>query len=57
LSVSPFISNCSFKKNRAKVTTPLLIKGTVDDINFVLTADGKNYARMRGKTGITAQEF
>ncbi|MFV8271545.1 hypothetical protein ACNQGP_16640 [Flavobacterium sp. GT2N3] len=41
----------------AKVTAPFLIKGTIDDINFVVTADGKNYARMRGKTGITAEEF
>ncbi len=41
----------------AKVTAPFLIKGTIDDINFVVTADGENYARMRGKTGITAEEF
>ncbi|MBC7748862.1 MAG: hypothetical protein H7Z76_09870 [Methylotenera sp.] len=41
----------------AKVVAPFLIKGTIDDINFVVTADGKNYARARGKTGITSTEF
>jgi len=41
----------------AKIVAPFLIKGTIDDINFVVTADGGNYARMKGKTGVTAQEF
>ncbi|MFV5698699.1 hypothetical protein ACM55H_10060 [Flavobacterium sp. ZT3R17] len=41
----------------AKVVAPFLIKGTIDDINFVVTADGNNYARSKGKTGITAKEF
>jgi hypothetical protein len=41
----------------AKVAAPFLIKGTIDDINFVVTADGKNYARAKGKTGVTATEF
>jgi hypothetical protein len=41
----------------AKVVAPFLIKGTIDDINFVVTADGKNYARAKGKTGVTAKEF
>lgn len=41
----------------AKVVAPFLIKGTIDDINFVVTADGNNYARAKGKTGVTATEF
>ncbi|TDE51277.1 hypothetical protein [Flavobacterium sp. GT3P67] len=41
----------------AKVIAPFLIKGTIDDINFVVTADGENYARKRGNTGVTAEEF
>jgi hypothetical protein len=41
----------------AKVLAPFLIKGTIDDINFVVTADGKNYARAKGKTGVTTIEF
>jgi hypothetical protein len=41
----------------AKVVAPFLIKGTIDDINFVVTADGKNYARAKGKTGVTTTEF
>lgn len=41
----------------AKVIATFLIKGTIDDLNFVVTADGNNYARTKGKTGITAEEF
>lgn len=41
----------------AKVIAPFLIKGTIDDINFVVTADGENYARRKGNTGVTAEEF
>lgn len=41
----------------AKVVAPFLIKGTIDDINFVVTASGGNYARIKGKTGVTAEEF
>ncbi|EIA07093.1 hypothetical protein [Flavobacterium frigoris] len=41
----------------AKVTAPFLLKGTINDINFVITADGENYARMKGKTGVTSHEF
>ena len=41
----------------AKITAPFLIKGTIDDINFVVTTDGNNYARAKGKTGVTAKEF
>ena len=41
----------------AKVVAPFLIKGTLDDINFVVTADGNNYARAKGKTGVTTTEF
>ena len=41
----------------AKVIAPFLIKGTIDEINFVVTADGNNYARAKGRTGVTAKEF
>jgi hypothetical protein len=41
----------------AKVITPFQIKGTLDDLNFVITSDGNNYVRTKGKTGITAEQF
>jgi hypothetical protein len=41
----------------ATVVAPFLIKGTLDEINFVVTADGNNYARAKGKTGVTSTEF
>lgn len=41
----------------AKIVAPFKISGTLDDINFVLTKDGNNYARMKGKTGVTKEEF
>jgi hypothetical protein len=41
----------------AKVIAPFKITGTLDDINFVLMPDGKNYARMKGKTGVTSEQF
>jgi hypothetical protein len=41
----------------AKIIAPFLIKGTIEDINFVVTAEGENYARMRGNTGVTAEQF
>lgn len=41
----------------AKVVAPFLLRGTIDDINFVVTADGKNYARSKGKTGVTTTQF
>jgi hypothetical protein len=41
----------------AKIIAPFLIKGTIEEINFVVTADGNNYARAKGKTGVTAKEF
>jgi hypothetical protein len=41
----------------AKVIAPFKISETLDDINFVVTADGENYARMKGKTGITSEQF
>ncbi len=41
----------------AKVIAPFAIKGTLDDLNFVVTADGTNYVRMKGKTGITSEAF
>ena len=40
-----------------KIIAPFLIKGTIDDLNFVVTADGKNYARIKGKTGLTSEAF
>ncbi|MFV8347970.1 hypothetical protein [Flavobacterium sp. ZB4P13] len=39
------------------MTAPFLIKGTIEDINFVVTADRENYARRRGRKRITAEEF
>ena len=41
----------------AKVIAPFILTGTLDDINFVATADGGNYARMKGNTGVTSQGF
>ncbi|MFV5688891.1 hypothetical protein ACM55M_09740 [Flavobacterium sp. ZT3R25] len=41
----------------AKIIAPFLIKGTIEEINFVVTADGNNYARAKGKTGVTSKEF
>ena len=41
----------------AKVTAPFKISGTLDDLNFVTTSDGKNYVRMKGKTGVTSEAF
>jgi hypothetical protein len=41
----------------SKVTAPFLIKETIEDINFVVTADRENYARRRRRTRVTAEEF
>ena len=41
----------------AKVIAPFKIKGTLDDLNFVVTADGTNYVRTKGKTGVTSKAF
>ncbi|MBG6109829.1 hypothetical protein IWX84_000690 [Flavobacterium sp. CG_9.10] len=41
----------------AKVIAPFLIKGTIDDINFVVTADGNNYARSKREASLTSLEF
>lgn len=41
----------------AKVIAPFKIAGTLDNINFVITQDGTNYARMKGKTGVTQEKF
>tara|TARA_R110000868_G_scaffold272162_1_gene531440 strand:+ start:4164 stop:4952 length:789 start_codon:yes stop_codon:yes gene_type:complete len=41
----------------AKIIAPFLIKGTIDDINFVVTADGNNYARSKREGVLTAHEF
>jgi len=40
----------------AKANAPFTISGTIDDLNFYDSADG-NIVRMRGKTGITKQQF
>jgi len=40
----------------AKAKAPFTIIGTIDDLNFYDSADG-NIVRMRGKTGITKQQF
>jgi hypothetical protein len=41
----------------AKIIAPFLIKGTIDDINFVVTADGNNYARAKRESTLTSKEF
>ena len=41
----------------AKVIAPFLIKGTIDDMNFVVTADGNNYVRSKREGGLTSLEF
>jgi hypothetical protein len=41
----------------AKVIAPFKIQGTLDDLNFVVNADGTNCVRMKGNTGITSKEF
>lgn len=41
----------------AKVIAPFLIKGTIDELNFVVTADGKNYVRVKNASGLTSAEF
>jgi hypothetical protein len=41
----------------AKVIAPFLIKGTIDDINFVVTADGNNYARSKREGALTSLQF
>lgn len=41
----------------AKVIAPFLIKGTIEDINFVITADGNNYARSKRERVLTSLEF
>lgn len=41
----------------AKVIGPIQIKGTIDDLNFVVTADGNNYVRLKGKTGVSSESF
>jgi hypothetical protein len=41
----------------AKVIAPFKIQGTLDDLNFVVNADGTNYVRMKGKTGVTTEDF
>jgi len=46
-----------FKAKMAKVIAPFQIQGTLDDLNFVVTADGTNYVRMKGTTGVTSAEF
>lgn len=41
----------------AKVIAPFQISGTLDDLTFYITNDGKNYVRQKGKTGITKEAF
>lgn len=33
------------------------IFGTVDDLNFYIDHDNQNIVRVKGKTGITSEEF
>lgn len=40
----------------AKIIAPFQIQGTLDDLNFVV-ADGINYVRKKGKTGVTSKDF
>ena len=40
----------------AKVNAPFTITGTLDDLNFYDSADG-NIVRMRGKSGVTKEQF
>lgn len=41
----------------AKIIAPFLIKGTLDNLNFVLTADGLNYVRTKRTSFLTKDEF
>lgn len=41
----------------AKVIAPFLNKGTIDELNFVVAAYGKNYVRLKSTSGITSDEF
>ena len=41
----------------AKIIAPFLIKGTLDNLNFVLTAEGLNYVRTKGTSFLTKDEF
>lgn len=41
----------------AKVVAPFKISGTLDDLNFIITSEGKNFVRMKGKTGVSKEEF
>ncbi|NRS89382.1 hypothetical protein HNQ02_002311 [Flavobacterium sp. 7E] len=40
-----------------KIIAPFLIKGTIGDMNFVVTADGNNYARLRREPPVSSLEF
>ncbi len=41
----------------AKIIAPFLIKGTIDSLNFVVNADGSNYARLKGTSALTSEVF
>lgn len=41
----------------AKVIAPFQIVGTIDNFNFVVTADGNNYIRAKGISKLTSKEF
>ena len=44
------------RKDMAKAFGPVQIVGTLDDLNFYITADG-NIVREKGKTGNTKKNF
>lgn len=41
----------------AKITAPFLIQGTIDNMNFFVTADGQNYVRLKREGSLTSEEF
>lgn len=41
----------------AKITAPFLIQGTIDNLNFFVTAEGKNYVRLKREGSLTTEEF
>jgi len=41
----------------AKIIAPFTIEGTIDNLNFVLTADGTNYARIKRDGALTSLQF
>lgn len=41
----------------AKIIAPFLISGTLEDMNFVITAEGNNYVRSKREGSMTSLEF